>query len=661
VGTVQSAWLRDQMGPATKFTVPTITNGYVYAGNGNSLTVFGLFDPATDVAAAPSGVVAQTIGASGRQAMLTWTNNATNATGIRIYRSTDGVNFTLLNTVARSVTTYTDTSNLATATLYYYRVVATNQLGNGPASNTAAVSTPGRPVLALTMVCSTEIDLLWTQTGNDHYDVERSTDGVNFIALNQAPIPTSVTAYRDVGLSPGTYYYRVRSINVHPDTSDLSNVVSAQLTTDLIDHSGGFSQTSDLTANGSAVFADGFARLTVGAVNEAGTIFSNAQLSISNFTTSFTFRTHEGSDPRGEGITFIIQGISPTQLGGGGGGLGYTGIGNSVAIKFDLFKPSGNHSSTGLYINGDPPNNAPDIQPNDVYVNLDGTGVDFNNQHTKQVDLSYDGTTLTETITDTVTGDTFTTSYTVDIAGIVGSSSAYIGFGGGTSDPDQGGGTCLQDVQTWVYKAPTTLPGAPTNLIATASAGQALLAWQCNSTNEDGYAVEQATDGVNFVQIGTTGRGVTSYTDMPAQPGTYYYRVRAFNVAGDSDYSNIVQVDVPAPPPGGGGAAPRKAPQLVLITDAARITGMPALAIGTNGAALSGYNGPVSPNTIQMPEKLNSSAQVSVAVSPTGNSMDGLATNRDDSMILVHDLLPTRLSFFSTNALDTLFALARVF
>jgi hypothetical protein len=33
---------RDQLGPAVNFTVPTITNGKVYAGTGNSVAVFGL-------------------------------------------------------------------------------------------------------------------------------------------------------------------------------------------------------------------------------------------------------------------------------------------------------------------------------------------------------------------------------------------------------------------------------------------------------------------------------------------------------------------------------------------------------------------------------------------------------------------------------------------
>lgn len=662
-GTQASAWLRDQMGPATKFTVPTITNGHVFAGTGKSVAVYGLFDAATDVPIAPSNLAALTVPPSGRKVTLSWTNNDPKATGVRIYRSTDGVNYTLLNTVGRFATTYTDPStpaNLAIATVYYYRVVATNQLGNGAASNVADVSTPGQPVLSLAKVCSTQVDLSWTRTGNDHYNVERSTDGTNFVVINPDPVPSKVTTYSDAGLVPGTYSYRVRSINVSPDQSDLSNVVSTTLETDLIDHSGGFAQTSDLTRNGSAVFADGFARLTVGAVNEAGTVFSNTPLSIANFSTTFTFRVHEGSDPRGEGFTFIIQANNPTQLGAAGGGLGYAGIGKSVAIKFDMFKPAGNHSSTGLYVNGDPPNNAPDIQASDVYVDLDGTGVDLNNQHTKQVGLSYNGTTLTETLTDTVTGDTFTTSYTVNIAALIGSNTAYIGFGGGTSDSAAGGGTTLQDIQTWTYGAPTTLPGAPTNLSATVSAPQVLLTWQCNSTNEDGYSIEQSTDGVAFAQIGMTARGVTTYTDTPAQPGTYYYRVRAFNVADASDFTNTVQVDVPpspSPPPSAPGAGK---PTVVIFASDLGINGRwLGSGSGMTKDASLGYNVPVFPSTMSMPGKLPPVTQVLVTGSTTSISTDVSRLQLDGGAL--RDGGDARYAGFpshvSMNALDELFAL----
>jgi hypothetical protein len=172
-------------------------------------------------------------------------------------------------------------------------------------------------------------------------------------------------------------------------------------------------------------------------------------------------------------MTFIIQTNSPTALGFGGGGLGFANIPNSVAIKFDAYKPSGNHSSTGLYIDGTYPNNT-GLPPGNVFQDLAGTGIDFNasaqsgTPHTFQAMLTYDGTTLTETITDETTSATVSFSYTVNIAAIVGSNVAYVGFGGGS-----GGLTAVQDILSWTY---TTLdPGQPggTSLVAGAPAAGA--------------------------------------------------------------------------------------------------------------------------------------------------------------------------------------------
>ncbi|NJN17742.1 MAG: fibronectin type III domain-containing protein [Oscillochloris sp.] len=46
----------------------------------------------------------------------------------------------------------------------------------------------------------------------------------------------------------------------------------------------------------------------------------------------------------------------------------------------------------------------------------------------------------------------------------------------------------------------------------------------------------------SFAQIATVGANVTTYSNTGLSPRTYYrYRVRAFNGAGYSAYSNIVQ------------------------------------------------------------------------------------------------------------------------
>ena len=62
------------------------------------------------------------------------------------------------------------------------------------------------------------------------------------------------------------------------------------------------------------------------------------------------------------------------------------------------------------------------------------------------VQLSYNGTTLTMTITDATTSAKFTTSWTVNIPTEVGSTTALVGFTGGT-----GGLTSIQDVLSWTF------------------------------------------------------------------------------------------------------------------------------------------------------------------------------------------------------------------
>jgi hypothetical protein len=74
----------------------------------------------------------------------------------------------------------------------------------------------------------------------------------------------------------------------------------------------------------------------------------------------------------------------------------------------------------------------------------------------------------------------------------------------------------------------------------TAAAGQLTLTWADGSADEQGVSIERAlgTPGT-FREIVATGPDVTSYIDSSlADATTYCYRVRAFNAAGSSDYSN---------------------------------------------------------------------------------------------------------------------------
>jgi galactose oxidase len=89
---------------------------------------------------------------------------------------------------------------------------------------------------------------------------------------------------------------------------------------------------------------------------------------------------------------------------------------------------------------------------------------------------------------------------------------------------------------------PTATPAAPTNLTATAvSSSQINLSWTDNSNNETGFKVERSKNGLSFSQIRMTNANVTTFSNnVGLTPSTtYYYRVRASNGGGNSDYSNI--------------------------------------------------------------------------------------------------------------------------
>lgn len=86
-----------------------------------------------------------------------------------------------------------------------------------------------------------------------------------------------------------------------------------------------------------------------------------------------------------------------------------------------------------------------------------------------------------------------------------------------------------------------TPPAAPTNLSAQPIAStQINLSWADNAVDEAGFKVERKTGASGtWAQVGTSGANINSFADTGLTPTTqYYYRVRAYNSAGDSAYTN---------------------------------------------------------------------------------------------------------------------------
>ena len=129
---------RDQLGGGVKFITPMIADGHVYVGTSGLLAVFGLIAPPTTPPAAPSGLAATALGPS--QIKLTWIDNSNNESGFKIERSTDNTNFSQIAVANAIANNYVDTTTNSSTT-YYYRIRATNIIGDSAYTTPSASAT----------------------------------------------------------------------------------------------------------------------------------------------------------------------------------------------------------------------------------------------------------------------------------------------------------------------------------------------------------------------------------------------------------------------------------------------------------------------------------------------------------------------------------------
>lgn len=161
---------------------------------------------------------------SGTSAALSWTKIA-GAEKYSIYRSTDGVSFSLLTTV--KTTSFTDKS-LTKGSTYYYKVKAATSSNSGSLSDVVSLKIMKTPAITLKS-SDGAVKLTWKAIdGAVKYQVYRSTDNKSFKLLSTVK-GTSLVNSKVTG---GTkYYYKLRAVDKNGGVSAFSSVKSASVLT----------------------------------------------------------------------------------------------------------------------------------------------------------------------------------------------------------------------------------------------------------------------------------------------------------------------------------------------------------------------------------------------------------------------------------------------
>jgi hypothetical protein len=424
---------RDNLGPAVKFVVPIVANGKVYVGTSGELDVFGLIGSEPQAAAPAISPAAGTYGAAVNVTI------SDSTTGTTIYYTTDGSTPTINSAIYSKGVPIS-----ATATVN--AIAAVNGYLQSPMSSaTYTISTstaapqfspaPGSYVGTQPVTLSDA-----SPSPTIYYTLDGSTPTHSSAVYSGAIQLSTTTVITAIGSSAGL-----------TDSAPVTGTYTVTpVSSATINYSQGFSNPAGMQFNGVTDLDDTRLQLTNGGLNEAGSAFYTTPVDIRNFTTDFAFQL---SNAMADGTTFTIQNSAAgaTALGASGGNLGYgtgtKGIGNSVAIKFDIYSNDGEgDDSTGLYVNG--------ASPTVPSIDLTSSGIVLNNGDTIAAHITYNGTTLTMTLTDDVLNTSATESWTVNIPTTIGSNTAYVGFTGGT-----GGLSSSQKIETWTLES--TPPAGP--------------------------------------------------------------------------------------------------------------------------------------------------------------------------------------------------------
>ncbi len=490
---------------------------------------------------APGSLTATAVSVS--QINLAWTDNSFNESGFVLERApASGGPWMQVATFGAGAVSYSNTG-LSSSTTYFYRVRAYNTSGFSLSSNTASAttfgvtptatatatrtptaipptatptrtpttigptSTPTRtptpgavtaPVapsdLSAIAVLSTQINLTWTDNSNNEngFEVEQAPRAGGPWEL-VGVVGANVTFFADTGLQPSTrYYYRVRAFNSAGSSGYTDRV-------DATTGEPGSDPTATPTRTPTAIPPTATPTRTPTAIPPTATPTRTPTAIVPTATPTRTPTAIPATPTATRTPTAIPPTATPTRT--------------PTAIP-----PTATPTRTPTAI---PPTATPTRTPTAIPPTATPT-------RTPTAIVSTATPTRTPTATPTRTS---TPTATRTPTGIPPTATP-------TRTP-----TAIPPTAT-PTRTPTpagTAPVAPSNLSAVAVISTQIdLFWTDNSNNENGFEVEQAqhTNGP-WELVGVVGPNVTFFADTGLQPSTrYYYRVRAFNSAGSSAYTN---------------------------------------------------------------------------------------------------------------------------
>lgn len=543
------------------------------------------FDP-TDLPAAPSNL---SVSVSGSQIVVNWIDNSSGETGFRLERKVGGGTYQALASTAANVTRFVDGA-VSPGVTYCYRVRAFNSAGESANSNEACalVSANGVPTItrfsptsgmpgtqvsifgsnfafedlsvlfnqteaavqiqsevevratvpvgatsgpiritnpfgtgtsaqsfivtgalaapsnlsASVNPAGTQIDLRWSDNSNGEsgFKIERKPQ-IGPLGFSEiGSVGANVSQFSDRNVGAGQFYtYRVKAFNANGE-SGYSNTADAGIVQPPLEFTP--NPPSNLTAS-----------------------FSGTQVSLSwtdNSAAEAGFRIERRVGTAGAYSALASVGANTTSYVDGTVAPGNSYSYRLLAFNFNGDSAFSNEASVNTTGGGGLPPRIDDFMPRSgpPGSSVSITGANFNS--TAQV--SFNGVPANRTVQGSTSINAIVPNATSGPLTVTTSAGSATAFGNFTVITDGGGGP---------------LPAAPSNLSAASEPLAITLRWNDNSGNESGFKIERSSGGGAFTQLAVVGANVRSYTDSPlGTQVTYTYRVRAFNGAGDSDYSN---------------------------------------------------------------------------------------------------------------------------